>query len=83
MNGETILGATHYPDDKSLTGYAAGGGMEVQFTPKWIGRAEYIYTNFGSETYHFDTTYKDITTSIQQFRMGISYKFGPTYEPLK
>jgi outer membrane immunogenic protein len=83
LNASTILGSTRFADDKSLTGYAVGGGIEYMFTPKWIGRAEYIYTNFGSDTYHFDTTYKDVTTSIQQFRIGLSYKFGPTYEPLK
>jgi outer membrane immunogenic protein len=84
LDAATINSAgTHFTDDKSLTGYAVGGGIEYMFTPKWIGRAEYLYTNFGSDTYKLDVPYKDVTTSIQQFRVGLSYKFGPTYEPLK
>jgi outer membrane immunogenic protein len=83
LNAETSLGGVHFKDDKSLTGYAVGGGIEYQFTPKWIGRAEYLYTNYGSDTYHFDVPYKDVETSIQQVRLGMSYKVGPAYESLK
>lgn len=83
LDASTTLGGASFPDNKSLTGYAVGGGIEYMLTPKWVGRFEFLYANFGSSSYTFDTTYKDIKTQIEEIRVGLSYKFGPTYEPLK
>ena len=85
LDAETIgiPGQKHFPDSKDLTGFVVGGGAEYQFTPRWIGRVEYLFADFGHENFMLDTSYPHIGDQVQQVRAGLSYRFAPGYEPLK
>ena len=37
-------------DNQWETGLALGAGIEYAFSDRWIGRAEYKYANFGTQT---------------------------------
>jgi outer membrane immunogenic protein len=37
-------------DSKTLTGWAAGAGVEWMFLPRWSVKAEYLYRRFDSVT---------------------------------
>jgi outer membrane immunogenic protein len=66
----------------TLSGYMVGGGAEFAFTPHWIGRAEYLFGSYDTEHFvHLGPSSVDYET--HEFRLGLSYKFGSVYEPLK
>jgi outer membrane immunogenic protein len=61
---------------KSYTGFNVGGGVEYAFTSNWIGRVEYIYDDFGNETYApgaFDA--RRVSFTENTVRAAIEYKF--------
>ena len=61
----------------TFVGWTIGAGAEYAFTDNLIGRAEYRYTDFGSEDYadtdNFPVHSLDLKTN--DIRLGISYKF--------
>ena len=68
--------------DKQYTGFNLGVGGEYAFTQNWIARAEYIYDDFGRQTYDFGNPpskyYFDnrkISWSENTIRAAIEYKF--------
>jgi outer membrane immunogenic protein len=66
----------------TLNGWTAGGGVEYQLTPKWIGRVEYLFADYDRQRFvHLGPSFVDYQTN--EVRAGISYKIGPSYEPLK
>ena len=59
-------------------GWTAGGGLDYRLDRRWTTRFEYLYTNlglsglvFGSAPARYDSQY-----SLNQFRVGLNYKFG-------
>lgn len=63
-------------EDESLVGFVIGGGIEYAFTNNWVGRAEYLYSNFGTETlYNRDGNRAEFQNEIHLVRVGLSYKF--------
>jgi outer membrane immunogenic protein len=63
-------------DDKWQNGYALGGGVEYAFSPNLIGRAEYIYSNYGTVSlYNRDGNLAELTNDMHLVRLGLSYKF--------
>ena len=63
-------------DDQTRTGYAVGAGAEYAFTDHWLGRAEYLYENFGTVTmYNADGNQANFNNQLHQLRIGVSYKF--------
>ena len=63
-------------DNKGLTGYAVGGGAEYAFGTHWIGRIEYLYSNFGTFSfYNADNQLAEFNNQLHQLRVGVSYKF--------
>lgn len=63
-------------DDQQEVGYAVGAGLEYAFSDRWRGRAEYIYSNFGSVSLlNRDGNRADMQNELHQLRAGISYKF--------
>ena len=73
------LGGFTASTDSSVTGWAAGGGLEYAFTGHWTAKAEYLHVDFGNRTatvgsptpgYAFK--FKD---SLDIARVGINYKF--------
>ncbi len=72
------------------TGYVVGGGIEHQLTPAWSVKAEYQFIDLGSEAYtgtyiatgHY-ATLSDLDEQYHTFRLGLNYRFGSDFGPLK
>src|SRR5581483_3084226 len=83
--GPVTVSATAWPDAKTLTGWAAGAGVEYMFASNWIGRVEYLYESFGDFTVPTGLVPAGSSarpgnldlSAVQKIRFGISYKFGP------
>jgi outer membrane immunogenic protein len=66
-------------------GWTVGGGIEAPLGGSWIGRAEYLYANFGTATSYLNATLSTGAPAVtmtepeklseQIFRVGVSYYF--------
>lgn len=63
-------------DSKTAIGWTAGGGLEYAATDNVLVRAEYRYTDLGSDKFKFGgaTTKSDYTE--HRVLAGVAYKFG-------
>ncbi|MEP0519044.1 MAG: outer membrane protein [Hyphomicrobiales bacterium] len=61
-------------DDNWHSGYVVGAGIEAAMSENVLARVEYLYTDFGDETYNL-TTATDADLSSHTVRAGIGYKF--------
>ncbi|QPC91913.1 outer membrane protein [Mesorhizobium sp. INR15] len=63
--------------DDTHIGWTVGAGIEQAFTDKWIARAEYRYTDFGSKdlTGAAASTGASVDLKTNDVRVGLSYKF--------
>ncbi|WEK51772.1 MAG: porin family protein [Candidatus Kaistia colombiensis] len=64
-------------DSQTHFGWTAGAGVEYAFTQNWTVKAEYLYSDFGSKTYHFpdsDGAY-DVGLKSQTATVGVNYRF--------
>jgi outer membrane immunogenic protein len=61
-------------DSNTAVGWTAGGGVETALTDKVIGRVEYRYTDFGSDTYALGTGPTDVDLSSQGALVGLGFK---------
>ncbi len=69
--GEQVVWENHTP-----IGFAVGGGVEYAFTNNWIGRAEYLYSDFGSkDLVNADGNRAVFGNELHLARVGMSYKF--------
>jgi outer membrane immunogenic protein len=69
-------------------GWTVGGGLEWMILPSWILRAEYRYTDYGSQTYTFfansgvpagiDSFTFDVEQKTHTAYVGLSYLFNWT-----
>ena len=56
------------------TGWTIGGGVDYAFTPNWIGRVEYRYTDLGSS---WDGSLgSHVRNDSNAVLVGLMYKFG-------
>jgi len=63
-------------DDQVKAGFTTGAGIEYAFSNQWVGRAEYVYTNYGSVTlYNRDNNRADFKNELHLLRIGASYRF--------
>jgi outer membrane immunogenic protein len=69
--GQVTLG--NLTENNLHTGLAAGAGLEVGLTQNWSAKAEYLYIDFGSETYGVIGTGNALTNSVA--RLGVNYHF--------
>jgi outer membrane immunogenic protein len=62
----------------NLSGWDVGAGVEYAFDPRWAGRLEYRYYDFGSFTASNVGTYLPlhVQTSVNTVRVGLAYRFG-------
>lgn len=58
---------------RTHVGWTLGVGAEYAFTDKWLGRAEYRYTDFGSE--RISDSEIDVKMHTNDVRLGLAYKF--------
>jgi outer membrane immunogenic protein len=82
----TDLGGYDESDSDAHThyGYAVGGGVEYALTGNWTAKAEYLYANFGPETYNlvfptpssgdFEAS-SSADFSLHLVRLGVNYNF--------
>jgi outer membrane immunogenic protein len=63
-------------DSHTHTGYTLGGGLEYLFTPNWSGKAEYMYTSLGGETYTLLGAPLDSSNiDFHTIKVGVNYHF--------
>jgi outer membrane immunogenic protein len=71
------------------TGYVVGGGVEYKINPAWSLKAEYQYIDLGSakmtgiDTTGAAVTTNNLDTNFHTVRLGLNYRIGGSYEPLK
>jgi outer membrane immunogenic protein len=64
--------------DETHIGWTVGAGIEHAFTDKWIARAEYRYSDFGSQDLSIAdgiNNVADVDLQTHDVRVGLSYKF--------
>jgi outer membrane immunogenic protein len=62
-----------FEQSNTHTGFAAGAGLEVGFTPNWSVRAEYLYVGLSSEAYAPTGASHGFDSSVLRF--GVNYRF--------
>lgn len=63
---------------ETLVGYTVGGGIEFALTDRWSAKGEYMYYDFGSETYTVDNNLRvDGDTRFSTVRIGLNLHFNP------
>jgi outer membrane immunogenic protein len=60
-------------ESKTHAGWTIGAGLEYMFAPAWSVKAEYMYADFGKETYL--NTF-DIGADLHTVKAGVNYHFG-------
>lgn len=65
----------HYSDNKTLTGYTLGAGLDYAMTDHIILRAEYRYTDFGDKDFSLDGWERNVDMKANDLRVGVAYKF--------
>lgn len=61
---------------ETVTGYVVGGGVEWAATQNLIVRAEYLFTDYGTNDFKFSgSDIHDIEISSHDVRIGVAYKF--------
>ena len=61
-------------------GWAAGAGVEVPVAPNWTAKAEYLWTGYPTTGVNYPFLGQRISSdfSLQELRMGLNYRFGPS-----
>ena len=59
-------------------GYAVGGGMEWALVDNWTAKVEYLYLDFGNESYFGGPAAGgfDADVSAHTVKVGLNYRFG-------
>jgi outer membrane immunogenic protein len=63
-------------DTKTLSGWTVGGGAEYMFAPSWSAKAEYMYANYGNETFFSGIAPTEIGGVVHSVKAGINYHFN-------
>jgi outer membrane immunogenic protein len=72
-------------ETQTMTGWAAGAGVEYAFLQNWSVKAEYLYVDLGSKTFfnpnpNLGGVPHSVTLTDNIIRVGLNYKFGgPVY----
>lgn len=70
--------AAAFAESNIHTGWTVGGGAEWGFTPNWSAKVEYMYADYGNETY-FSTLVPSgaaLGAETHTVKVGINYRFG-------
>ena len=64
-------------------GWAAGGGVEVPVAPSWTVKGEFLWMGFPTQTVNYPLSGQRISSdlSLQQFRVGLNYRFDDPSRP--
>ncbi|UTD29670.1 outer membrane protein [Bradyrhizobium sp. WD16] len=66
-------GGFNFSDSKLHSGYTVGAGLEYMFVPNWSAKVEYMYADYGRQTY-FNAV--DFSVSTHTIKAGINYHFN-------
>lgn len=73
----TPLGTGSVSNSSTAVGWTAGAGLEYMFLPRWSFKAEYLYTDLGTETFTLPfTVSQHIRFEDNIARVGVNYHFG-------
>ncbi|RUT32695.1 porin family protein [Arsenicitalea aurantiaca] len=65
-----------FSDDNVHTGWVVGAGVETMVTDNISLKAEYLYHDFGNETFSFDdTNATDASFNVQTAKIGLNFHF--------
>jgi outer membrane immunogenic protein len=61
----------------TLTGWTAGGGLEWGFAGNWSARVEYLFMDFGTDSFIYPGAHRrdDYNTHVSVARVGLNYRF--------
>jgi outer membrane immunogenic protein len=79
-------GSSSVSSSGTQTGWAAGGGIEYKISPAWSLKGEYQYIDLGNEKLSDPAgaaSTNSLDTSFHTVRLGLNYRFGGGYEPMK
>ncbi len=64
-------------------GWAAGAGVEVPIAPHWTAKGEFLWTGFPTQTVNYPLSGQRISSdlSLEQFRLGLNYRFDDASQP--
>jgi len=64
-------------------GWVAGGGVEVPIAPSWTVKGEFLWMGFPTQTVNYPLSGQRISSdlSLQQFRLGLNYRFDDPARP--
>jgi high affinity Mn2+ porin len=70
-------GATEAPFVWRL-GWTVGGGVETPIAPHWTAKLEYLFTDYGRQTYPYAGGTQPFTSDflLQEVRAGVNYQFN-------
>jgi len=78
-----LFPGTFFSDNKQIDGWTAGAGIEAAIDRYWSVKFEYLYLDFGSNTYNFFVSDDGATpgalqlsTKVHTVRLGVNYRFG-------
>lgn len=76
--GAPPIGAAAFSASQTRIGFAIGAGLEKKFGQNWSAKAEYLYLDFGTQTF-FGGTGLDTSVRLRDHivRVGINYAFSP------
>lgn len=59
-------------------GWTVGGGVETPIAPHWTAKLEYLFSDYGRQTYQFTGGAQPFTSDflLQQVRAGVNYQFN-------
>src|SRR6266704_5004564 len=60
-------------EDKALTGWTAGGGVEVGLARNWSARIEYLFVSLNDRHFVVTGTTNGLDSSL--FRLGVDFRF--------
>jgi outer membrane immunogenic protein len=63
-------------DDTIATGWTVGVGLDYAFTDNWSANIEYLYADFGKDTYDLDIFGQgEVEADLNMVKLGINYRF--------
>lgn len=68
-------GGVMFPGGTHRSGTVWGGGVEFAMAGNWIVGAEYLHTNFGTQTHTYDAVYQ-VPVQTWEARARLSYLFS-------
>jgi outer membrane immunogenic protein len=71
--GLTVQTPGNLSQTRDSIGWAAGGGLEVGFTPHWSAKAEWLYLDLADRSYSLTSANNGLAANL--LRLGLNYHF--------